>query len=185
MPKKPEMFCVVDTEWTSSPAGEMLTCGLVVLERGLQRSFYGEFRPSRSAIWDDEAIRVMQITPAMAGGFPTKERMTKHLLAWLEDINPNGESEITLVSDNPTFDIPPLWQVCYHFGNKSTPFGHSGRRIGDLYCGLVGKWGANKEWKSKYRPNSELNHNALDDALANAQALIAINDAFGLNIPGL
>jgi hypothetical protein len=70
-----------------------------------------------------------------------------------------------------------------HLGHH--PFGFSARRIGDLYCGAVKDWGANSAWKAKYIPPQAHTHHALEDALANARALIAMNAELGLKIPGL
>ena len=183
MAEKSTLNIVVDIERTSSPCGEMMTAGLVVLEHSLTRTFYGEFRPSPNAIWSEGAIQSTGITPEIAAKFPPKEETTHRLLAWLSEINPNGYP-ITTISDNPAFDMSPLWEVCYHFGNKSTPFGHSGRRIGDLFSGLIWDWQrGNEEWKKRYIPEGMHTHNVLDDALGNAHALIAIRAEYNLNIP--
>ena len=49
------------------------------------------------------------------------------------------------------------------------PFGFSGRRIGDLYAGLVKDASKATEWK-KYRVTAHT-HNPVDDAKGNAEAL--------------
>ena len=61
------------------------------------------------------------------------------------------------------------------------PFGFSARRIGDLYCGLVKHAGKNSEWKHKYRKTKHT-HNPVDDAMGNAEALLAFRDELGLKI---
>lgn len=60
-------------------------------------------------------------------------------------------------------------------------FGFSGRRIGDLYCGLVKDASKNQEWKRKYRITKHT-HDPIMDALGNAEALIAFRDKLGLKI---
>ena len=48
------------------------------------------------------------------------------------------------------------------------PFGFSGRRIGDLYCGFV-----NDTWaKWKHLRKTRHSHNPVDDAKGNAEALL-------------
>jgi hypothetical protein len=59
-------------------------------------------------------------------------------------------------------------------------FGFSGRRIGDLYCGLVKDASKNQEWKRKYRITKHT-HNPVDDAMGNAEALLTMQK-LGLRI---
>jgi hypothetical protein len=85
------------------------------------------------------------------------------------------------VSDNVAFD----WQFINYYLHKftgSNPFGFSGRRIGDLYCGLVKDMGAGSAWK-KLRKTPHT-HNPVDDAKGNAEALVAIAKQHGLRLPG-
>ena len=77
----------------------------------------------------------------------------------------------TFVSDNPAYDF--MWMAYYcdkYLGYN--PFGHSGRRIADLYAGLTGKWRNTSRWK-KFRI-TEHTHNPVDDARGNREALIKI-----------
>jgi hypothetical protein len=71
------------------------------------------------------------------------------------------------VSDNPAYD----WQwINYHFHHalKRNPFGHSARRIGDYYAGLVGDFRAASKWK-KLRITKH-DHNPVNDAMGNVEA---------------
>jgi len=75
------------------------------------------------------------------------------------------------LSDNNGFD----WQFVNHafwltLGNN--PFGHSSRRISDLYSGVVRNLRKGTGWK-KYRKAAHT-HNPLQDALGNAQAFLEI-----------
>lgn len=75
------------------------------------------------------------------------------------------------ISDNPAFD----WQFInyyFHLYLKSNPFGHSARRIGDIYSGLCGDLRAGSDWK-RYR-RTKHTHNPVDDAKGNAEAIQAI-----------
>jgi len=66
-----------------------------------------------------------------------------------------------------------------HAGLKN-PFGFSSRRVGDLHSGLKGDSPKASEWK-KLRSTAHT-HNALDDAMGNAQAVLTIA-GMGLKIP--
>jgi len=82
------------------------------------------------------------------------------------------------VSDNVAFD----WQFINYYFHRffgRNPFGFSGRRIGDLYAGLVKDASKSTEWK-KYRVSAHT-HNPVDDARGNAEALRKFKE-LGLNI---
>jgi hypothetical protein len=71
------------------------------------------------------------------------------------------------VSDNPAYD----WQwINYWFWKTcgGNPFGHSARRIGDYYAGLVGDFRAASKWK-KLRITKHT-HMPVDDAMGNVEA---------------
>jgi hypothetical protein len=71
------------------------------------------------------------------------------------------------VSDNPAYD----WQwinYWFHHTIGRNPFGHSARRIGDFYAGLVGDFRAASKWK-KLRVTKHT-HNPIDDAMGNVEA---------------
>lgn len=57
--------------------------------------------------------------------------------------------------------------------SDSNPFGFSGRRIGDLYCGMKMDTGLNREWKKLFRKTKH-DHNPVNDAKGNAEALLAM-----------
>src|SRR6185369_15702723 len=81
------------------------------------------------------------------------------------------------VSDNPAYDF--AW-VNYYFHHHClrNPFGWSARRIGDLYCGMQRKTSA--PWK--HLRETKHDHNPLNDALGNAEALLKMA-AMGLKMP--
>ena len=87
---------------------------------------------------------------------------------WIEIL---GTQRVVFWSDNPAFD----WQWINHgFAEAGirNPFGFSARRIGDLYAGLKKSPGNSQGWK-KYRKTSH-DHDPLNDALGNAEAMLAI-----------
>ena len=82
---------------------------------------------------------------------------------WLQDLGGPWK----FVSDNPAFD----WQWINH-GFWTTlgynPFGHSARRIGDFYCGLLGNFYAESRWKRlRVTPHD---HHPVHDAQGNVDA---------------
>lgn len=71
------------------------------------------------------------------------------------------------ISDNPAFDWQ--WINCgfwKYLGRN--PFGHSARRIGDFYAGLVGDFYAASKWK-RLRVTAH-DHNPVNDAMGNVEA---------------
>ena len=83
---------------------------------------------------------------------------------WLREVL---EDQPVFVSDNVAYD----WQwINFYFWKYqgANPFGHSARRIGDFYAGLVGDFRASSKWK-KLRITKH-DHNPVHDALGNAEA---------------
>lgn len=71
------------------------------------------------------------------------------------------------VSDNPAYDF--MWITTYFDSTiGSSPFGHSGRRIGDFFAGMRGDWYASQAWK-KWRVTPH-DHNPVNDAMGNVEA---------------
>ena len=73
----------------------------------------------------------------------------------------------TFMSDNPAYD----WQwINFYFWKHLgyNPFGHSARRIGDFYAGLVGDFTKASHWKRLRRTKHD--HNPVNDAMGNAEA---------------
>lgn len=83
---------------------------------------------------------------------------------WLQTRQP-----AIFVSDNPAFD----WQwINFYFWKHlgRNPFGYSARRIGDYYAGLTVNFRNANRWKHLRRTKHD--HNPVNDALGNAEALI-------------
>lgn len=88
---------------------------------------------------------------------------------WLEGLA-QGQ-RIVLSSDNNSYD----WSwVNYGFDEQGlpNPFGHSGRRIGDYFAGLMGNFKNTSRWKSSRDvPHTHASH---DDAQGNVGALLLL-----------
>lgn len=143
----------------------MICFGAVIVEPGLSRTFYGRLRPITSG-FDPKALAISGFTREQCYGFPDPYETMKSFDNWIKE-NSTGYS--SLISDNPAFDCQ--WMNYYfHKYIGSNPLGCSGRRIGDLYCGMKMDMSKNQEWKDLYR--KELDHNPLNDAIENAKALL-------------
>lgn len=151
----------------------MVSFGAVIVDDKLNKTFYGKVKPI-SNIWQPDAL--------MISGFSREEHLEfeEPLIImtlfrdWLKE---NSIDKPTFISDNLAFD----WQwINYYFHTylNNNPFGHSGRRIGDLYCGMKFDMKKNSEWKKLYRKTSH-DHSAINDALGNAEALLEMQK-FGL-----
>lgn len=83
---------------------------------------------------------------------------------WLNEVS---KGRPVFVSDNPAYDWQ--WINFYfwkHFGRN--PFGHSARRIGDFYAGLMNDFYKSSQWKHlRVTPHD---HNPVHDALGNLEA---------------
>lgn len=171
-------YIVVDVEADGEiPHKYSMVCfGAVIVEPTLTKTFYGQTRPI-SDIWVPDALAV--------SGFSREEHLTfedpaEVMVRFAEWIKENSVGKPTFISDNNCFD----WQwinYYFHTFHGSNPFGFSGRRIGDLYCGMKMDTGLNHEWKKLYRKTKHTHH-PVDDAKGNAEALLAMKK-LGLKIP--
>lgn len=82
-----------------------------------------------------------------------------------------GGDRAIIWTDNPSYDMGWITPYMHEFTGDSI-CGFSGRRIGDLYSGLIGNPFKTKRWKGYRR--APHNHCPVSDALGNAQALRVI-----------
>ena len=108
---------------------------------------------------------------------PSFHKLPPDTIDGVEDNNTNGRP--MFISDNPSFDF--AW-INYYFHRfyGDNPFGWSGKKIGDIYSGLVKDTFKASEWK-KYRKTSH-SHDPVDDAMGNAEALLVFKEKYGLKI---
>jgi hypothetical protein len=86
--------------------------------------------------------------------------------SWLAAHTPKGDRSI-MVSDNPAFDFQWINHGFWTTLGRN-PLGHSARRIGDFYAGLVGDFRASNKWK-RLRVTKH-DHNPVHDAMGNVEA---------------
>lgn len=157
----------------------MTSFSLVAIRHGLTDTFYAELRPLPGAGCDPEALAVAGMTMEYLEQQGEDPNEAMHRCAeWLKETSVNHP---VFISDNNGFDFPFL---AYYFAltGLENPFGHSSRRIGDLYSGLKGDARQATKWKSLR--TEKHTHNALDDAKGNAGAILAIRE-LGLYVPGV
>jgi len=166
---------VVDVEADGPIPGKysMVCLGAVVVEPTLSKTFYGRTRPI-SAQWVPEALAVSGFSREAHEGFEDPAEVLRRFEAWIKE---SSKGRPVFASDNLAFD----WQFVnwyFHTYLGHNPFGWSGRRIGDLYCGMVKDGYA--EWKHLRKTPHD--HHPVNDAKANAEALLAMIE-MGLKLP--
>ena len=168
---------VVDIESDGPiPHKYLMVCfGAIVIEPGLSKTFYGETRPI-SDEWIPQALAISGFSREQHLTFDDPTEVMQNFKTWIAE---NSTNQPIFISDNLAFD----WQwinYYFHYFTGSNPFGFSGRRIGDLYAGLVKDYFKASEWK-KFRQTTHT-HNPVDDAKGNAEALLKIRE-MGLKFP--
>lgn len=170
-------YIVVDVESDGAiPHKYSMVCfGAVVVEPSLSKTFYGQTKPI-SAIYDPEALAVSGFSRTEHEAFEEPKAVMENFANWLAS---QSKGRPIFISDNPAFDWQWInWYFHTYLGKNS--FGISARRIGDLYCGLKMDAGLNNEWKLVLRKTKH-DHNPVNDAIGNAEALLAIKE-MGLKI---
>ena len=174
-------WIVVDVEADGPCPGlySMTSFGAVLLTPELDQTFYGQVKPITD-LWMPDALKVVGLSREEHQNPPHKNPadVMFEFSNWLNNVS--VEQRPVFISDNPAFD----WQWINYYFHKyigCNPMGHSARRIGDLYCGLVKNIKRNSEWKKKFRKTKHTHH-PVDDAMGNAEALLAMKN-MGLNIP--
>jgi hypothetical protein len=168
-----KLLVVVDVESDGPcpPIYSMVSFGAVVVEPGLDRTFYGKTKPlSDTTKYDPEALSISGTTREQHLSYDHPADVMAKFADWTQSL---GAKRLTLVSDNPAFDAPWINYYFHRFhGLGSNPFGYSARRIGDIWAGMTGKFQDTTSWKSlRKTPHS---HNPVDDARGNAEALLII-----------
>lgn len=144
----------------------MVSFGAVIVEPSLSKTFYGEVKPI-SEKWNPEALAISGFSREQHLGFNDPKEVMENFADWIAR---NSVGKPTFISDNLAFDWQWInWYFHYFIGKN--PFGFSGRRIGDLYCGMKMDTGLNAEWKKMYRKTRHTHH-PVDDAKGNAEALL-------------
>lgn len=152
--------------------GSMVCFGAVLIDDKLDKIFYGQTKPIINT-YNPEALAVSGFTREEHEQFNDPFNVMQDFNEWIKS---TSQGLPIFISDNPAFDFAYI-NYYFHKYVGTNPFGWSGRRLGDLYCGFHRD--SRFRWK-KFR-DAPHNHNPISDALGNAQALLKLRDN-GLNI---
>ncbi len=160
-------YISVDVEADGPIPGDysMISLGAVVVEMGLKRTFYAEIKPI-SDKWIPEALAVSGFTREQTLLFADAQQVMKDFNAWFVR---EGIDRPMFISDNNGFDWQFVNWYSHHF-TGSNAFGHSSSNLGSLYKGVNRDMFVN----FKHLRKTKHSHNALGDAIGNAEALLTI-----------
>jgi DNA polymerase III epsilon subunit-like protein len=167
-------FVMVDIEADGPIPGDfsMIALGAVIVEPGLSRTFYGQFRP----ISDDfvpEALAVSGFSRDQCLAFDDPAEVMGRFRDWLAA---ECGGRCIFISDNNGFD----WQFVnwyFHHFLGTNPFGFSSQNLGSLYKGMQ----KDMRQSFKHLRKTKHTHHPVDDARGNAEALLALQE-MGLGI---
>jgi hypothetical protein len=167
-------YIMVDIESDGPIPGDysMICFGAVVVESGSNRTFYGKLRPI-SEKFIPEALAVSGFTREQVLAFDGPEAVMMRFAEWLRGV----KERLMFISDNNGFDWQFINWYFHHFTGKN-PFGFSSTNLGSLYKGLV----KDTFQTFKHLRKTRHTHNPVDDAVGNAEALLAMKDDLGLKI---
>ena len=150
----------------------MVSFGAIIVEPSLSKTFYGKVRPI-SVDWKAESLAISGVTRQEHIEYDAPIRVMTAFNKWIKD---NSVGTPIFISDNVAFDWQWInWYFHYYIGEN--PFGYSGRRLGDLYCGMLKDTHA----KWKHLRDTKANHNPVNDAKGNAEVLLKMKE-MGLKI---
>lgn len=150
----------------------IVSFGAVLVDSDLNKTFYAEIKPI-SESWIPDALAVSGFSREQTLSFEDPKEAMIRFEAW---INQASKGRPIFIADNPGFDFAFI-NYYFHALLGRNPFGFSSRRIGDLYCGL--KLDTFAKWKHLRKTGHS--HNALDDAMGNAEAILEMQK-MGLKI---
>lgn len=168
-------YIMVDVEADGPIPGDysMICFGAVVVEPGLNRTFYGRLRPI-SEKFIPEALAISGFSREQALEFDAPETVMRQFDDWLRSIS---KDRLMFISDNNGFDWQFINWYFHHFAGDN-PFGHSSTNLGSLYKGLVKDAFQN----FKHLRKTPHTHSPVDDAMGNVEALLTMKEQMGLKI---
>lgn len=144
------------------PHYSMVSFGAV--EVGNQANvFYSTIRPI-SELWVPQALAVSGFSREDTMLFPEAREVITLFVAWVNEIK-NRTGRAMLLTDNPYFDSAFI-NYYTHTYTGSNPFGFSSTSLTSLYKGFV----KTNKASFKHLRKTQHTHNALSDALGNAEA---------------
>jgi len=166
-----EHYISVDVETSGPIPGEysMLSLGACVVENN-EKTFYVELKPtSENAVPEALATTGFSLEHLRRDGVEPAKAMAD-FANWLRETVPKGARPV-FVGLNAPFDWSFVNYYFVRFGGAN-PFGHSALDIKALYMGATGcTWAqtTSSQMAKRLHPKKEGTHNALDDALYQAE----------------
>lgn len=156
---------MVDVETNGPVPGiySMIEIGAVVVEPGLERTFHATLCPMT-------VNAVTGRTHRECFDYQSAKIVMTNFQIWLAQLN---SKRLLFVSDNNGFD----WQFInyyFHYHCSTNPFGFSSMNLGSFYKGLTQDTFTN----FKHLRVTKHTHNALDDAIGNAEAMLRMKEIF-------
>jgi hypothetical protein len=160
--------------------GDMISFGAVVIEPTFSWQFYSDIMYPECAIYSDDAYASIGMTReshVKDGSGNCIAHVMADFYVWCQNLKKAANADrLIMVSDNPGFDFQWMNFECWNKLNYN-PFGHTARRINDVWGGLRNRYYETQGWK-KLRKTKHT-HNALDDALGNAEAWLEMWELYG------
>jgi DNA polymerase III epsilon subunit-like protein len=179
--KKVDMsLFIVDVESDGPCPGlySMISFGAVMVSKDRNwKTFHGKVAPLPNANRIEEAANVSGVSREEHETYISPPIVMQEFAKWIQSVNMGGKP--TFVSDNPAFD----WQFVnyyFHLSGIENPFGFSARRIGDIYAGAVKDLKASSNWKKLRKTVHD--HNPVNDAIGNAEALLEFCKALDIKL---
>jgi hypothetical protein len=163
----------VESDGPIPPDYSMVCFGAVIVDETLDKTFYGNTRPI-SDKYQNEALKISGFSRTEHESFDDPK---KTMILFKEYLLSYSKGRPIFISDNPCYDWQWINYYFHHFIGEN-PFGYSGRRIGDLYCGLVKD--SRARWKHLRKTIHD--HNPVNDAKGNAEAILYMKKHMGLKL---
>lgn len=166
---------MVDIESDGPIPGDfsMISFGAVLVNEDLDKTFYGKLKPI-SDKYIPEALAISGHSREETMQFEDPQKVMEDFALWIEK---TSKDRPIFISDNNGFDWMFICWYFHHFTGKN-PFGFSSQNLGCYFKGIE-----RDTYKSfKHLRKTKHTHNPVDDAIGNAEALIAMKRDFGLKI---
>jgi len=140
-----------------------------------RRTFYIEIKPTHTRMSPEaQVIHHLHLEELIAHGVPPKIAM-RRFANWVEEVTPAGAQPV-FVAFNAPFDWMFVNDYFHHYLGYN-PFGYTALDIKALYMGATGvPWSqtSKREINSKYLVGRDIQHQALSDALDQAEIFAQI-----------
>ena len=176
----------VETDGPNLATHSMFWFGAVVLTESLRETIEGRMCPIHDT-YIPKALAVSGKTRAEIETWEHPRLVMPRFITWIQEhTRPNTTPRIW--SDNTSYDL--MWLTLYinQFAQLDSPLGHYANNITDQYRGLIAGYKASgtkipKEINRSFTAlrKTPHDHNPVNDAVGNAEALLALR-SFGLQV---